>query len=184
MAGTNQPSQRPQGGGRVAGGNQGSAYSGTSGGSDPTTEPGQYPPSNTSIFGGSLPTGTGAPGTRGGGGGADVTAEAGQLTDGLTGVTDAQISQTGAPGTSTSPVSGGGGTSVDYTKPGSFLSGTYQQETSSETIAGTGSSTEANQEGYGTGGPQLPGIKGNEPVPGGKFQPGGGRVLRGGRSVR
>lgn len=175
MAGTNQPSQKTD---------VGRGYSGVSGGSDPTTEPGQYPPSQNSIFGGALPTGTGAPGTRGGGGHGDPTVEAGQLTDGLTGVTDAEITSTGAPGTSTSPTSGGGGTSVTYTKAGSHLTGTYQSETSSETLSGPGESTEANQEGYGTGGPQLPGIKGNEPVPGGKFQPGSGRVLRGGRAVR
>jgi len=182
MAGTNQPSQKPQGGGQTAGGSQGSAYSGVSGGNDPTTEPGQYPPSDTSIFGGPLPTGTGAPGTSGGGGGQDDTAEPGQLTDGLTGVTDADISNTGAPGTSTSPNSGGGGSSVTYTKPGSHLSGTYTSESSSETLSGPGESTEANKEGYATGGPQLPGIEGNEPTPGGKFQPGGGgTVLRGGR---
>jgi hypothetical protein len=179
MAGTNQPSQKQYSGG------QSGAYSGTRAGNDPTTEPGQYPPaSDGGIFGGPLPTGTGAPGSSGGKGGSDDTTQAGQLTDGLTGVTDAQISQTGAPGTSTSPGGGTGGASVTYTKPGSHLSGTYESESSSETLNGPGESTEANQEGYGTGGPQLPGIAGNEPVPGGKFQPGSGRVLRGGRSVR
>jgi hypothetical protein len=183
MAGTNQPSQKPDGGGQRAGGGRG--YSGVSGGNDPTTEPGQYPPaSDGGIFGGPLPTGTGAPGKTGGRGGGDDTTEPGQLTDGLTGVDDSDITSTGAPGTSTSPGSGGGGTSVTYTKMGSHLTGTYQSETSSETLTGPGESTEANSEGYATGGPQLPGIKGNEPVPGGKYQPGSGRVLRGGRAVR
>jgi hypothetical protein len=179
MAGTNQPSQKPYTGG------QSGAYSGTRGGNDPTTEPGQYPPDNSGgIFGGPLPTGTGAPGTGGGGGGGDPTTEAGQLTDGLTGVSDSDIRNTGAPGTSTSPGQGGG-TSVTYTRPGSHLSGAYQTETSSETLDGPGESTEANGQGYGTGGPQLPGIKGNEPTAGGgRYQPGSGKVLRGGRSVR
>lgn len=183
MAGTNQPSQKPDGGGTQASGGRG--YSGTNTTTDPTTEPGQYPPTEgTSIFGGPLPTGTGAPGTRGGGGGGDNTSEPGQLTDGLTGISDSDISSTGAPGTATSPGSGGGGTTVTYTRPGSYMSGTYQAETSSETLSGPGESTEANSQGYATGGPQLPGIKGNEPVPGGKYQPGSGRVLRGGRAVR
>lgn len=185
MAG-NENSQKPHGGGQVSGGSQGSAYSGTGSGGDPTTEPGQYPPGGwgNAIFGGPLPSGTGAPGTSGGAGGSDDTTEPGQLTDGLTGVTDAEITQTGAPGTSTSPNSAGGGASVDYTRMGSFLSGTYQSDTASEVIDGPGSATEANQEGYATGGPQLPGIKGNEPTPGGKYQPGSGKVLRGGRAVR
>lgn len=155
--------------------------SGDSRGGDPTTEPGQYPPSRSDIFGGPLPTGTGAPGTMGGAGRGDPTTEAGQLTDGLTGVTDAQITETGAPGTGTSPNSRGGGTSVKYTRPGSFASGTYQSDVASEVIDGPGGATEANQEGYATGGPQLPGIKGNEPQAGNsQFQPGSGRVLRGG----
>jgi hypothetical protein len=51
----------------------------------------------------------------------------------------------------------------------------------SDDLEGPHDSTQANDQGYGTGGPQLPGIAGNEPVPGGKFQPGSGRVLRGGR---
>jgi hypothetical protein len=180
MAGTNQPSQKPYSGG------QSDAYSGTRGGNDPTTEPGQYPPaSDGGIFGGPLPTGTGAPGTSGGGGDSnDPTVVAGQLVDGLTGVPDSAINSTGAPGTATSPGTGGGGSTVTYTRPGSFMTGTYEMESSSETLSGPGESTEANSQGYATGGPQLPGIKGNEPVPGGKFQPGSGRVLRGGRSVR
>lgn len=184
MAGTNQPSEKPAGGGQVAG--HGAPDSGTGGAPDRTAMKGQYPPGGwgNAIFGGPLPSGTGAPGTSGGGGGADSTAEPGQLTDGLTGVTDAEITSTGAPGTSTSPNSGGGGSSVTVTRAGSYLSGTYESETSSESLSGPTDSTQANQEGYATGGPQLPGIKGNEPQPGGKYQPGSGRVLRGGRAVR
>lgn len=178
MAG-NEPSQKPYGGGKVAGTTQ---VSGHGGGGDPTTEPGQYPPSRSDIFGGPLPTGTGAPGTQGGGGGGgDPTTEAGQLTDSFTGDSDAEITGTGAPGTSTNPGSRGGGTSVSYTRPGSFLSGTYQSDVASEVIDGPGGATEANSQGYGTGGPQLPGLEGNEPTAGNsKFQPGSGKVLRGG----
>lgn len=177
MAG-NEPSQKPYGGGKVAGNTK---VSGHGGGGDPTTEPGQYPPQRNDIFGGPLPTGTGAPGTSGGRGGGDVTTESGQLSDDFTGGSDTDITETGAPGTSTNPGGGGGGTSVSYTRPGSFLSGTYQSDVSSEVIDGPGSATEANSEGYGTGGPQLPGLEGNEPTAGNsKFQPGSGKVLRGG----
>ena len=53
----------------------------------------------------------------------------------------------------------------------------------SDDTSGPRESTQANDEGYGSGGPKLPGMA--EPVPGGQFQPGsGGRVLRGGRAVR
>ncbi len=182
MAG-NVPSQKPAGGGKVSGGN--ASRSGTpAGGTDETSQPGQYPPSRTDIFGGPLPTGTGAPGTRGSSGSSDVTNEPGQVSDGLTGVTDAQITQTGAPGTSTTP-NRPGGTSVSYTRAGSPFTGTYESDTASETIDGPASASEANSEGYATGGPQLPGIKGNEPEAGrGRYQPGSGTVLRGGRPVR
>lgn len=175
-----EPSQMPDGGGKVAGKK---AVSGFAESSDPTNEPGQYPPGDwgTAIFGGPLPTGTGAPGTSGGRGGGDVTTEPGQLTDGITGVTDAEITETGSPGTGTDPNTAGGSTSITYTRPGSPYSGSYQSDTLSDDITGPTDSTMANDEGYGTGGPQFPGNKGNEPRAGdGPFQPGDGRVLRGG----
>ena len=178
----NEPNQTPDGGGKVAGRTR---VSGTGAGGDPTTEPGQYPPQRNDIFGGPLPTGTGAPGTRGGAGGSDVTTQAGQLSGGVAGLTDAQISETGAPGTGTSPTKPGGGESITYTRPGSPYSGTYQSDTTSDNVAGPASATEANDEGYGTGGPQLPGLSGNEPTPNsGPYQPNKGTVMRGGRSVR
>jgi hypothetical protein len=179
----NEPNQKPDGGGSVSGSTR---VSGDSRGGDPTNQPGQYPPEGmNNIFGGPLPSGTGAPGTRGGGGGGDDTAEPGQLTDGISGVTDAEITQTGAPGTGTSPIKGGGGTSITYTRAGSPYSGTYKSDTTSDNIDGPASATEANDEGYATGGPQLPGLQGNEPTAGGsRYQPGVGTVLRGGRSVR
>lgn len=179
----NEPNQTPDGGGKVEGGGR---VSGTSSSADPTNQPGQYPPmGGNNIFGGPLPSGTGAPGTNGGRGGDDVTTEGGQLVDGLTGITPDQITETGAPGTGTNPTSAGGGDSISYTRPGSYLSGTYKADLTSDNVAGPASSTEANDEGYGTGGPQLPGIKGNEPTAGGsRYQPGSGSVLRGGRAVR
>lgn len=178
-----EPSMVPDGGGLKAGGGRG--YSGTAGGGDPTTEPGQYPPSaENNIFGGPLPTGTGAPGTRGGGPSPDPTNMAGQVDDGLTGISEAQITETGAPGTGTTANTAGGGTSITYTRAGSPYSGTYKSDTTGDNLSGPTDSTMANDEGYATGGPQLPGIAGNEPQAGGsRYQPGAGRVLRGGRAV-
>jgi hypothetical protein len=86
-------------------------------------------------------------------------------------------------GTGTTANTTGGAESITYTRPGSPYSGTYKSDTVSDDTSGTRDSTQANDEGYGTGGPQLPGLKGNEPVPGGRYQPGSGRVLRGGRAV-
>ena len=162
-----------------------SGRSGTGAGGDDTAQPGQYPPAEShGIFGGPLPTGTGAPGTSGGAGASsDPTVEAGQLTEDFTGISDREVTSTGAPGGTGGQSSGGtGGDSVDFTRPGSYLSGTYQSETVRDDVDGAGNWTEANDSGYGTGGPQLPGIKGNEPRAGeGRFQPGGGSVMRGGR---
>jgi hypothetical protein len=146
-----------------------------------------YPPGSwgDAIFGGPLPTTTGAPGTTGAqrGAGTDPTNEPGQLTEGLSGTGPADNADSGAPGMATNPRLGGG-TTVRYTDPGAYLSADSNQNTVSTALYGNQDSTQANGEGYGTGGPQLPGIMGNEPVPGGKYQPGSGRVLRGGRAVR
>jgi hypothetical protein len=161
-------------------------YSGTAEPGDPTTEPGQYPVSaENNIFGGPLPTGTGAPGSAGSrGSSADATNQPGQVSDGLTGVTDAQITQTGAPGSTGAQVSNSGGDAITYTKPQDGI-GPYENVSVSDDVSGTGDWTGANDSGYATGGPQLPGIKGNEPEAGSsRYQPGGGSVMRGGRSVR
>lgn len=181
------PNQTPDGGGLVSGKASSNRVSGTSTGADATNEPGQYPVGDwgTAIFGGPLPSGTGAPGSGGGAGGGDPTTEPGQLTDGLTGITDADITDTGAPGTSTTANTTGGGESITYTRPGSPYSGTYKSDVVSDDTQGPRDSTQANDQGYGTGGPQFPGTKGNEPRAGeGRYQPGSGRVLRGGRAVR
>jgi hypothetical protein len=172
---------------RVTGGTP--PYSGLQEGGDPTTEPGQYPPGNDSgIFGGPLPTGTGAPGTQGarGTGGVDPTNEPGQTLDSMTGLSAQQVSSTGAPGTQgAEPDLGSGSDSVTFTRPGSYLNGSYAQDTVRDNVSGPGDWTQANSEGYGNDTNQLPGLKGNQPVPGGRFQPGGGgRVLRGGRAVQ
>ena len=158
------------------------AYSGTSAGGDPTSQPGQYPPgSDHGIFGGPLPTGTGAPGTGGGAGGGDPTTQAGQTSDDFTGVPGTELNSTGAPGTTGGvPSTGGGPDAVTFTRPGSYLSGTYASNTVRTSVDGPQDSTQANDSGYGTDGPKLPAM--HEPQAGSSdFQPGGGRVLRGGR---
>jgi hypothetical protein len=154
-----------------------------------TSEPGQYPPNapyDQQIFGGPLPDGTGAPGSAGGTAPPDPTNLAGQEVDSFTGLSHADINSTGAPGTTGSALPAGNGPdSIEFTRPGSYQSGSYAQDTVRDTVTGPGEWTEANESGYATGGPQLPGIAGNEPVAGSdRYQPGGGRVLRGGRAVR
>jgi len=163
----------------------GRPYSGNTESGDPTNEPGQYPPGGqNNIFGGPLPTGTGAPGSTGARGGADPTNEPGQTLDGITGVTEAQITQSGAPGSQGATDNPGGPDAVTYTYPNDGI-GPYMPVTKQDALGGPQDSTQANDSGYATGGPQLPGIRGNEPQAGSaRYQPGGGRVLRGGRDVR
>lgn len=160
---------------------------------DSTLMAGQYPPDpswGNALFGGSL-DGSGAPGSAGAtySSATDATNEPGQTQDTFTGIPDGQIGGTGAsgaPGSSTNPnTAGGTGTPITYTNAGSYLGGSYQSVTYSDHTDGPQDSTQANDEGYATGGPQLPAIKGNEPTPGsGRWQTGGGRVMRGGRDVR
>jgi hypothetical protein len=195
------PTQKPDdnaGGGNVSGTDPRSAFSGTRNhDDDPTTMAGQYPPPDgwaNAMFGGPMPQGTGAPGTQGatasggfhGGGAADPTNEPGQTDDGFAGISEHDITESGAPGSATTPNTEGGSDTISYTQPGSVLSGTYQSETVHDDLSGGRDSTMANDAGYATGGPKLPGMM--EPQAGGgarSFQPGsGGRVLRGGRSVR
>lgn len=169
-----------QGSGNVSGTREGGAFSGThDAGTDPTNEPGQYP---SSLFGVALPQGTGAAGSAGASGAADPTNEPGQLTEGISGSGPSVTANTGAPGsTGAQNSSGGGPDSVTFTRPGSFLTGTNVQDTVSDTVSGPADWTQAIDGSYAGGGPQLPGVKGNEPTSTGA---GGGRVMRGGRSVR
>lgn len=159
--------------GDVSGARESSAYSGTATSADPTTEPGQYP---SSLFGVSLPQGTGAGGSAGAQGGGDPVNEPGQLNEGISGLGPADTANTGAPGSAGASNAGGGPDSVTYTRPGSYLSGTNQQDTVHDSISGPNDWTQAIDGSYG-GGPQMPGIRGNEP---GGTGAGGGRVLRGG----
>lgn len=156
------------------------AYSGRpAGGMDPTLEPGNYA---SSLFGVALPQGTGAPGSQGaapGAGNDDPTNEPGQLNEGLSGLGPADTANTGAPGSAGATNGSSGPDTVTYTRPGSYLSGTYKQDVVSDTISGSGDWTQAIDGSYGAG-PQLPGIQGNMPDGTGA---GAGQVRRGGRAV-
>ena len=176
-------------GSNVSGTDASRAWSGTGAhGGDPTNLEGQYPPGNwgSALFGGPLPQGTGAPGTQGAtyDSGGDPTNQPGQLHEGLTGMGPADIAQTGAPG-SQGAGNSSGGTTISFTDPGTQPGvGAYRSETVSDDLSGPRDSTQANDQGYGSGGPQLPGIAGNEPQAGShRYQP-GGHVLRGGRDVK
>jgi hypothetical protein len=172
------PGQSP-GYGDVAGAKQTNAFSGTShGGLDPTLEPGNY---GSSVFGVPLPQGTGAPGSQGAvhTGAVDPTNEPGQLDEGISGLGASQTADTGAPGSQGAQNGGTGGTAVTYTRPGSYLSGTYQMDTVTDDVSGPNDWTQAIDGSYGSG-PQLPGIAGNMPDGTGA---GAGRVMRGGRAA-
>lgn len=163
--------------GDVSGTRESGAFSGTPAQSDPANQPGQYP---SSLFGVALPQGTGAGGTPGASGAADPVNEPGQLNEGISGLGPAVTADTGAPGSSGAQNGPGGPDRITYTRPGSFLSGTNIQETVSDNVSGQNDWTQAIDGSYG-GGPQLPGIAGNEPQAGGaRFQPGAGSVRRGG----
>lgn len=180
------PGQKPDSGDPVSGTNP--SWSGTPArGADPTNLAGQYPPGawGNALFGGPL-GGSGAPGSQGAtySRAADDTNEPGQLNEGLSGLGPADIARSGAPGMATTPNGPGGGSKVTYTRPGAGV-GTFHSDTYNIDLSGPKDSTQANDEGYATGGPQLPGIAGNEPQPGSnRYQTGRGTVLRGGRDVR
>ena len=166
-----------QGSGGVSG-SAGTKQAGASLGGDPSNEPGQYP---GSLFGVGLPQGTGAPGSAGASGGSDPSNEPGQLNEGISGLGPSDTADTHAPGTTGQQNGGGGPDRVTYTRPGAFLTGTNEQDTVNDSISGTGDWTQAIDGSYAGGGPQLPGVAGNEPTSGGnRYQPGTGRVLRGG----
>ena len=176
MATNLNPDTQP-GYGSVAGARETDAYSGTAFAGDPTTELGQTP---SSLFGVALPQTTGAPGSTGAQPGTgDPVNEPGQTTEGFSGEGPDQIANTGAPGSQGAQNGGAGPDAVKYTRPGSYLSGTYVQDNVSDSVSGTDDWTQAIDGSYG-GGQNLPGIKGNEPTTTGA---GMGRVLRGGRAV-
>jgi hypothetical protein len=171
------PGQVPGYGSGSSAPRQTDAFSGTGASSDPTLEPGQYP---DSVFGVRLPQGTGAPGSQGAAysAGVDPTLQPGQLNEGLSGLGPSDTADTGAPGSQGAVNGMAGGDRVSFTRPGSYLSGTYQADTVNDSVSGPADWTQAIDGSYAGGGPQLPGIKGNEPTSTGA---GGGRVMRGGR---
>jgi len=171
------PTQSPTYGADDSQPSQAQAQAGVpAGGVDPTNELGQTP---SSLFGVTLPQTTGAPGGPGAQNQPDPTLEAGQDYEGISGLGPDMTANTGAPGSMGAQNGGAGGDAVKYTEPGSYLSGTYQQETVSDDISGTSDWTQAIDGSYGAA-KNLPGITGNMPTSTGAGQ---GRVMRGGRAV-
>jgi hypothetical protein len=167
--------QPPTGGTQSAPKGNDALQSGTPTSIDPTLVQGNYAPS---LFGVALPQGTGAPGSQGAlPGTADATLEPGQLNEGISGEGPSDTASTGAPGSTGAQNQGASGESISYTRPGSYLTGTYQQDTVTDSVSGTNDWTQAIDGSYG-GGPQLPGIAGNMPAGTGA---GEGSVLKGGR---
>lgn len=173
---TNLTPGQDTGTGNVSGARQTGSYSGTQTGMDPTFEKGNYA---DSLFGVALPQGTGAPGSQGAvhDAGTDPTNEPGQLNEGLSGLGPADTANTGAPGSAGAVNGGAGPDAVKYTRPGSYLSGTYVQDAVNDSISGTSDWTQAIDGSYGGAHPQIPGLA--EPTSTGA---GGGRVMRGGRA--
>lgn len=123
---------------------------------------------------------SGAPGSPGASGAADTVNQPGQLSEGISGSGPDVTADSGAPGSQGAQNNAGGPDRVTYTEPGSFLSGTNTQATVDDSVSGTNDWTQATDGSYG-GSLNLPSIAGNQPDPnGGPYQPGSGRVRRGG----
>jgi hypothetical protein len=145
---------------------------------DPTFVKGNYA---QSLFGVALPQGTGAPGSQGAvPGSGDPSNEPGQVNEGISGLGPDVIASTGSPGTAGQQNQSSGPDTITYTRPGSYLSGTYTSDTVHDSISGPNDWTQAIDGSYGDDEPQLPGIRGNMPTGTGA---GEGRVLHGGREV-
>lgn len=140
-------------------------------GTDPTEQTGQTP---SEIFGFSQSYSTGAPGSSPHGArSSDVTIQPGQLDDGLSGVTAAEITDTGLPGSQGASNSNGGPDSIRYTDPFGYMGNEHRDSHTSAHVGGTGDWTQANDMGYDSG-PTLPALEGNRPLSTGA---GGGSVV-------
>ena len=127
---------------------------------DPTNQLGQTPPD---VFGFSQSYSTGLPGSQGGGGGKDdVTTEPGQFDTTLAGVTEAEITGTGMPGSQGfTPHAGGEG--VRYTDPFGYQGNEHRESHASMAVSGPGDSTVFGDD-DGFSGPTLPALEGNRPL--------------------
>lgn len=164
--------------GGIARANESGKQGAGGGPADATLEPGAY---SSDIFGIPMPQGTGAPGSQGASGAADPTNMPGELTEGISGMGPDQTADTGAPGSAGVDSTQGGGQSISYTDPGSYLGGTYQTHTVNDEVSGPRDWTQAADDLY-TGDGNLPGIK--EAAAGlADTGAGGGHVMRGGRAV-
>lgn len=130
-------------------------------GLDPTNQLGQTP---SEIFGFSQTYNTGAPGSQGAApGNADVTIQPGQLDEGLSGVSDGEITDTGLHGSQGASNANGGPDGVVYTDPFGYMGNDHRDSHTSAHIDGIGDWTQANDMGYAAG-PTLPSLEGNRPL--------------------
>lgn len=138
----------------------GSARAGHGGGGDPTAQPGQTP---SEIFGFPQHYSTGAPGSSGGNmGSSDVTVQDGQISDGLSGLTEEEVTSTGLHGSQgASPHAGGEG--VRYTDPFGYMGNDHRDSHASGAVSGPGDWTTMGDD-SGFSGPTLPALEGNRPT--------------------
>jgi hypothetical protein len=139
------------------------------GGPEPTAQKGQLP---SEIFGFPTPMTTGAPGSSGGAmDSSDVTVQDGQISDGLSGLTEEEVTSTGLHGSQgASPHAGG--ESVRYTDPFGYIGGVHRESHASGATSGPGDWTVWGDD-NGFSGPTLPALEGNRPTSTGA---GGGSV--------
>lgn len=127
----------------------------------PTVQRGQLP---DEIFGFPQSYSTGAHGSTGGAmDSSDVTVQDGQISDGLSGLTKAEVTDTGMPGSPGAANQNAGPDGVTYTDPFGILGGVNRDVHTSAHLDGIGDWTQANDQGY-AGGPTLPALEGNRPV--------------------
>jgi hypothetical protein len=126
----------------------------------PTVQRGQLP---DEIFGFPQSYSTGAPGSGGGAmDSSDVTVQDGQISDGMSGLTKAEVVETGMPGSQGArPHAGGEG--IRYTDPFGYMGNDHRDSHASGTISGPGEWTAFGDD-NGFTGPTLPGLEGNRPV--------------------
>jgi hypothetical protein len=104
-------------------------------GIDPTNQNGQVP---SEIFGFSQTYSTGARGSSGGSAPSDVTIQSGQLDSGLAMVSGAEITHTGAPGSTGAGVGRSGGETVTYTDPFGYMGQEHRESSTSGHVDGSG----------------------------------------------
>jgi hypothetical protein len=130
------------------------------GGPEPTAQKGQLP---SEIFGFPQSYSTGAHGSAGGAmDTSDVTVQDGQISDGMSGLTKAEVTDTGLHG-SQGFRPHAGGESVRYTDPFGYLGNDHRESHASGQVSGPGEWTAMGDD-SGFSGATLPALEGNRPT--------------------